>query len=52
MGRYYEMPELHVLTLTGEDIVTISGGEGFAKDFNDWKEGNPFGEVGKDEANF
>ena len=45
MGKYYETPELRILTLRAQDVITASTGEGVARDFNGWLEGNPFGEV-------
>lgn len=41
MGKYYETPELRILALLIEDVLTASTGEGIARDFNDWLE-NPF----------
>ena len=52
MGKFYETPKLRVFTWRGDDIVTGSNGEGFARDFNDWAEGNPFGEVNTNDSTF
>lgn len=42
MGKYYETPELRILTLRIEDVLFASTGEGIARDFNAWLD-NPFG---------